>query len=204
MLNKNPELDALDKAPESSQKTFSPHKQRKSAVGIVLRITFIYFPLGVILAAFTLPFFIGCGGNKAKQSEVKQYVRAMNRAQQAKFAQNGTFANTVEELKLGIKTQTTNFHYSVNATKTAAFNYGIPNKNTYNKKVFFGLFQGDKKVEFRAYVGAIFLVTHNYTKETSTLAITCVAKSPTTTKPGNPIFNNGNPTCADGTDEVGN
>ena len=55
--------------------------------------------------------------NKAKQSEGKQYVDSMNRAQQAKFAENGTFSTSVDTLGLGIKTEITNYKYSVGATK---------------------------------------------------------------------------------------
>ena len=145
-----------------------------------------------------MPSFLRCE-NKAKGSEAKGYVGAMNRTQQEKFAENGTFANSVDELGLGIKTKTRNFRYSVNVTKNAAFSYGIPNRDP-SENAYFSFFKWNEKVEARSYVGAVFLVTSNYTKQTSTVAITCVTTSPTKTQPPNPIFNNANPTCANGTE----
>ena len=65
-----------------------------------------------VLTAIALPSFLS-SANKAKQSQAKQYVGSMNRAQQARFAENGTFSTSVENLGLGIKTETTNYKYSV-------------------------------------------------------------------------------------------
>jgi type II secretory pathway pseudopilin PulG len=76
-----------------------------------------------------LPSFLN-QANKAKQSEAKQYTGSMNRAQQAKYAENGKFAD-MDNLGLGIKTQTTNYIYSVapvlptTATQSVA-NIGSP------------------------------------------------------------------------------
>ncbi|HLO50122.1 MAG TPA: type IV pilin-like G/H family protein [Kamptonema sp.] len=141
--------------------------------------------------------------------EARQYVGSMYRAQQAKFAENGRFANSIDELKLGIKTQTTTFKYSVSATKTAAFSYGIPYKDShYSKTVYFGLFYWDEKIEPRGYVSAVFIVpaTNVDTKATknemTTVGIMCVAKFPSKTQPANPILEKGVPTCANGTDLV--
>ena len=78
---------------------------------------------------------------KAKQSEAKQYISSMNKGQQAYFAENGTFSTSIEALGLGIKTETTNYKYSIRVTKTAAFNYGVP-----------------KKPELKSYFGGVFLV----------------------------------------------
>ena len=109
-LNKNPHLDALDKKAESSEKKILPDKKSKSWVGTLLKITFIYFPVGsIILGAIALPNLLSCG-NKAKQAEAKQYVRSMNRAQQAYFAEQGVFATSLDALGIGIKSQTTNYN----------------------------------------------------------------------------------------------
>ena len=217
MINKIYEIDSIEKAQEnidnqpllnekivqSSTKLvpIAPNK-KKSKYWFLFKLL-IYFLLLNVAIEIVRNFIgsVACVANKARESEAKQYVGSMNRAQQAKFSENSAFANSVDDLGLGIKTKTTNFHYSVNTTKTAAFSYGIPNKDTY-ETVYFGLFHWNKKVELRGYVGAVFLETNNYTKETSTLAISCVAKSPTKTQPPNPILDNGNPTCANGTDPV--
>jgi type IV pilus assembly protein PilA len=67
-----------------------------------------------ILAAIALPSFLN-QANKAKQSEAKTYVGSMNRAQQAYYLENSTFAlnDNFSELGLGIKTETTNYEYSI-------------------------------------------------------------------------------------------
>jgi type IV pilus assembly protein PilA len=57
-----------------------------------------------VIGVLVFSLFFLCNANKAKQSEAKQYVGSMNRAQQAKFAENGTFATSVDALGLGIKT----------------------------------------------------------------------------------------------------
>ncbi|MEG4938860.1 type IV pilin-like G/H family protein [Microcoleus sp. F4-D5] len=188
-LKTNPQLDALDKKAESSEKNLPPDKKRKSWVGILLRITFIYFPLGsIILGAIALPSVVGCGGaKKAKQSEGKQYVSSINKGQQAIYVEDGAFSNSVNALGLGIKTQTTNYNYSTISTKNAAFSYGVARSNN-----------------LTSYVGAVFLVpvsqgTH---KEKTTVSILCAANSPGNTQPPAPILYKGNPVCAAGTESL--
>ncbi|MEG4842498.1 type IV pilin-like G/H family protein [Microcoleus sp. B9-D4] len=186
-LKTNPQLDALDKKAESSEKNILPDKKRKSWVGILLRITFIYFPLGsIIVGAIALPSFIGCGGgNKAKLSEAKQYVSSMNKGQQAIYVEDGAFSNSVNALGLGIKTQTTNYNYSTISTKNAAFSYGVARSNN-----------------LTSYVGAVFLVpvSQAANKEMTTVSILCAANSPGNTQPPAPILHKGNPVCAAGTE----
>ena len=193
-LKKNPQLDALDKKAESSEKKILPDKKRKSWVGILLRITFIYFPLGsIIVGALALPNLLSCGGGKAKQSEAKQYVSSMLRAQQAYFAEKGVFATSLDALDLGLKSQTTNYNYSVIAGKKAAFSYGV--SRTVQK-------------DTKSVVGAVFLVpaplaNAKKAADTSTmLTILCMAKSDSLTPPAEPININGKLACGDGTVEL--
>lgn len=191
-LKKKPQLDAIDQKAESSQKNTPPDKKRKSWVGTLLKITFIYFPVGITLAAIVLPNFLNCA-NKAKQSEAKQYVSSMNRAQQAYLAEKGTFATSIDALGLGIKSQTTNYNYSVIAGKKAAFSYGVSR-------------QVPKYV--KSVVGAVFLVPNPLTNantaadKSTTVTIFCIAKSEGTAKPAEPTNINGKLACGDGTVEV--
>jgi type II secretory pathway pseudopilin PulG len=74
--------------------------------------------LGIGGGLIFLTSSVSCG-NKGKQAEAKQNIGAMNRAQQAYFLDNNTFANSVVDTGVGIKTQTVNYNYSVRATKTA-------------------------------------------------------------------------------------
>jgi type IV pilus assembly protein PilA len=92
-------------------------------------------------------------------------------------------------LGLGLKTQTTNYKYSIIATKNAAFTYGVPIRET---------------KELTSYVGAVFLVpvSQAANKEKTTVSILCTANSPGNTQPPDPILQNGNPVCAAGTSLV--
>ncbi|MEG5033047.1 type IV pilin-like G/H family protein [Microcoleus sp. AT3-D2] len=194
-LKKNPQLDALDKKVESSEKKILPDKKRKSWVGTFLKITFIYFPLGsIIVGAIALPYFLNssCGDGTGKR-EAKQYVGSMNRAQQAYFAEKGVFATSFDALGLGIKSQTTHYNYSVIAGKKAAFSYGV--SRTLQK-------------DTKSFIGAVFLVPTPLAKakkaaDTSTmLTILCIAKSDSPTPPAKPRNINGKLACGDGTVEV--
>ena len=187
-LNTKPQLDALNKQAASSEKNIPPYKKSKSWVGTLVRITFIYVPVLMILSAISLPSFL-CVSSKATESESKQYVGSMNRAQQAKYAENGAFSNSINALGLGIKTQTTNYKYSISATKNAAFTYGVSIRETKNLK---------------SYVGAVFLVpvSQAANKEKTTVSILCAANSPGNTQPPDPILQNGNPVCAAGSSLV--
>jgi Tfp pilus assembly protein PilE len=192
-LKTNPQLDALNKQAASSEKNLPPDKKSKSWVGTLLRLTFIsvsvvtILPAVVmILAAIILPSSSGCGGN-AKLSEAKQYVSSMNKGQQAKYAEDGAFSNSMNALGLGLKTQTTNYNYSILATKNAAFNYGVARSNN-----------------LTTYVGAVFLVPVSQAakKEKTTQSILCAANSPGNTQPPPPILLKGNPVCAAGSSLV--
>jgi len=188
-LKTNPQLDALNKQAASSEKNLPPYKKSKSWVDTLVRITFIYVPGAMILAAIALPP-VTCGSSsKVKESESKQYVGSMNRAQQAKYADDGAFSNSINALGLGIKTQTTNYKYSISATKNAAFTYGVSIRETKNLK---------------SYVGAVFLVpvSQAANKEKTTVSILCAANSPGNTQPPDPILQNGNPVCAAGSSLV--
>jgi type II secretory pathway pseudopilin PulG len=140
-----------------------------------------------VIGAIALPSFLRQGG-KAKQSENKQYVSAMNKAQPAVFIETSAFATSFDALGLGIKTETTNFKYSIRATKKAAFNYGV-----------------SKKKDLKSYVGAVFLVSSknfepNAAKEErTTTSILCKGDSPGTIKPAEPTYENGKIACGKGT-----
>jgi type IV pilus assembly protein PilA len=144
----------------------------------------------VVIGAIALPSFLRQGG-KAKQSENKQYVSAMNKAQQAVFIERSAFANSFDALRIGIKTETTNFKYSIRVTKKAAFNYGV-----------------SKKKDLKSYVGGVFIVhakklAPNAAKEErTTTSIFCEGNSPGTIKPAEPTYENGKIACGKGTRQV--
>ncbi|OUC13841.1 MAG: general secretion pathway protein GspH [Alkalinema sp. CACIAM 70d] len=119
-----------------------------------------------ILAAIALPSFLN-QANKAKQSEAKQYVGSMNRAQQAyyleksnNFAPQAAFA----DLGLGIATQTVNYKYviAVDGTGQSAVTNQAQLVNT--------------AAPLKAYIGGVSVGTQTGTGEATTLATLCEAQ----------------------------
>ena len=145
-----------------------------------------------ILSAIALPSFLtgggGCG-NQAKQSEGKQYISSINKGQQAYYAENSKFSKNIADLGLGIKTETTNYNYSIETTQNAAFSYAVPR----NDKI-------------KAYVGGVFLIpipATNTDPQTKTIqSILCERNSGSTTKPATPTIQKGEIACGAGTTEV--
>jgi type IV pilus assembly protein PilA len=112
-----------------------------------------------ILSAIALPSFLN-QANKAKQSEAKQNVGSMNRAQQAYYLENSAFASTVQNLGLGIQTQTVNYFYRTSLlsgpNSSFVFNDGV-----------------SLKKPLKHYVGRFELGTIMATSEATTLTILC-------------------------------
>jgi hypothetical protein len=150
----------------------------------------------VVIGAIALPSFLvsggeGCGGYKPKTREARQYVSSMSRGQQVYFAEKNAFSSSVDALGIGIKTETTNFKYSIRATKKAAFNYALAKDN-----------------HLESYVGGVFLVpaknfdTNAAKEEKTTTFILCEADFPGTKKPAEPTYKNGKIACGKGTKPV--
>ncbi|MEG4913815.1 MULTISPECIES: type IV pilin-like G/H family protein [unclassified Microcoleus] len=143
-----------------------------------------------VLNGIALPFYLN-NTNRSKQSEAKQYVSSMNKAQQAYFAEKSVFSTSVNALELGIKTETTNYKYSLRATKQTAFNYGV-----------------SKQLQLKSYVGGVFRVPvkkvePNAAKDgITTISIFCQADSPGTIKPAEPTYEKGKIDCGQGTRQV--
>lgn len=164
-------------------------KFMKSLIGDGWKILLICMFIALIDLPSTLSY--QSQRNKAKESEAKQYVGSMNRAQQAIFIEKSAFATSVNALGLGIKTETTNYKYSVRATKQTAFNYGV-----------------SKQKDLKSYVGGVFVIpANNFDSNPSknkitTTSILCKADSAGTIKPPEPTNQDGKIACATGTIEL--
>jgi prepilin-type N-terminal cleavage/methylation domain-containing protein len=136
--------------------------QKRQDKGFTLIELLVVIIIIGILSAIALPSFLN-QANKAKQSEAKQYAGSMNRAQQAKFAEDGKFAD-FDNLGLGIKAQTSNYKYTVDPTTpdtntTAVGNIGTPLSKS-----------------LKGYTGTVGLGTNTASSETTTVAILCETK----------------------------
>ncbi|MBD1861234.1 MULTISPECIES: type IV pilin-like G/H family protein [Trichocoleus] len=163
--------------------------QKKQEQGFTLIELLVVIIIIGILSAIALPSFLN-QANKAKQSEAKQNVGSMNRAQQAYYLENSTFGSTVENLGLGIQTQTTNYTYTVTAPETNGISTVATNRGN------------SLKAPLRQYAGRVELGTVIATSEATTLAILCETKAVA----GNPIAANLTPTStvvADGCTATG-
>jgi serine/threonine protein kinase len=135
-------------------------------------------------AGFLLTFLIGSGFllipllippvlrsligpvDKHKQSEAKNNIGAMNRAQQAAYLELGEF--TTDLTVIGIPTGSVNYRYSIRTTDNAqtALNCAIA-----------------KKPEEKSYVGIVGTTVGNTTTELVTVAIACESNTPSTLLP---------------------
>ncbi len=144
------------------------------------------WPIKVAIASLTLPVLFSTVSEaqvseiiKARESEGKQYVSSMNKAQQAYYAENTGFTSSIANLGLGIKTETANYKYSISTGNKAVFNYGVSQ-------------QGNLK----SFVGGVFLVGN------TTKAILCQTNVANKTKPANPTNKNGTLACGANTTPV--
>lgn len=139
--------------------------QKRQDKGFTLIELLVVIIIIGILSAIALPSFLN-QANKAKQSEAKQYTGSMNRAQQAKFAENGKFAD-FDNLGLGIKSQTSNYKYSISSTP------GVPDTTT----TTVGNVGTPLSTVLKGYTGTTSLGTNTATSETTTVAILCESKN---------------------------
>ncbi|NDJ21215.1 prepilin-type N-terminal cleavage/methylation domain-containing protein [Nostoc sp. B(2019)] len=114
-----------------------------------------------ILSAIALPSFLN-QANKAKQSEAKTYVGSMNRAQQAFYLEQNTFAlaGQIGSLGLGIATVTSNYQYTISSASVAS-------AATNQAETVLAT------APLKNYIGGVSIATQAATSEATTIAILC-------------------------------
>ncbi len=140
----------------------------------------------VVITTLTLPVFFATVAQaqwpptfKAQESAAKQYVAAMNKAQQSYYANNTGFTSSVSNLGLGIKPDTANYKYSISTDNKVVFNYAASNK-----------------ANLKSFVGGVFLVGNK------PQTILCLNAAPGKIKPPNPTNTKGVLKCAAGTVKI--
>lgn len=139
----------------------------------------------VAVVVLSVPYYAITSPSQAKQayeSEAKTYIGSINRGQQAFRLENESFAANIDQLGLGIRSDTENYIYEITisdddmaaATATA------------------------KKKGIRSAVGAVFIVEDSQGNKTTT-AITCQSNRPSKSAPSLPsVTGDGQVQCASG------
>lgn len=92
--------------------------KKKADKGFTLIELLVVIIIIGILSAIALPAFLNQAA-KAKQSEAKQTLGALNRGQQSFRLENPQFATTIDQLALGVEDSTQNYSYGIGATSAS-------------------------------------------------------------------------------------
>ncbi len=149
------------------------NKKKKGDEGFTLIELLVVVIIIGVLAAIALPSLLS-QVSKARQSEGKQNVGAINRAQQAYYLENANkFTSSMVDLAIGIKSQTDNYAYAIVIDDPAKLGtYAINAAQSRQPKI-------------KGYAGIVYSVNQTVggTTEALTQASLCEASLP----------NNGNP-----------
>jgi type IV pilus assembly protein PilA len=127
------------------------NKRRQDEGFTLIELLVVIIIIG-ILSAIALPSFLS-QANKAKQSEAKQYVSSISKGQQAYFAENTKFADQITTLGIGLKTQTSNYTYTIGVPGGGATAAATPANAS----------------PLKSYAGAVGLVSAGEAKTTSSI-----------------------------------
>lgn len=108
---------------------------------------------------------------QARESEGQQYIRSMNRGQQAFYAQNGKFATAIGELGLDLRPETENYSYQI-----------VPQSGSIPSAM---MTAKANSPELKSYTGAVFYI--KVEGEFTSVSVVCETDRPSTTPPAMPI-----------------
>ena len=122
-----------------------------------------------ILSAIALPSFLN-QANKAKQSESKQYVGSLNRAQQAYYLEKAAFSPDLTSMANPVPASTTNYLYTI----------GIPSTGVSASVANYGTAQSGTS-SLKSYAGGVFIQAVTAASDSTTTAVLCESPAATTT-----------------------
>jgi type IV pilus assembly protein PilA len=143
------------------------NRKKKGDEGFTLIELLVVVIIIGVLAAIALPSLLS-QVSKARQSEGKQNIGAINRAQQAYFLENANkFTSSMADLAIGIKSQTENYAYSIRGVEADLDDYAINQA-------------ASRAAKIKSYAGIAYSVnqTVNGVTEGLTQAVLCEAKDP--------------------------
>lgn len=138
----------------------------------------------VIITMLSIPYYaITSPGqaNKARESEAKTYIGSINRGQQAFRLENDSFAETIDEIGIGIPTESDHYQYEI----------------TTSDNDMVAATAKAKTGGIRSFIGAVFIVDDDE-GYTTTKAIWCQSNRPSKLAPSLPSVEDGEPKCASG------
>jgi type IV pilus assembly protein PilA len=135
-------------------------KNKKDAGFTLIELLVVVIIIGV-LAAIALPSLLS-QVSKARQTEGKNNIGAVNRAQQSYYLENANkFAPNLAELAIGIKDKTENYEYDIDSS--ADFQWSL------NKA-------SSKAAKIKSYAGVTYTIKQG--TESLTQASLCEAENP--------------------------
>jgi type IV pilus assembly protein PilA len=140
--------------------------KKKDSEGFTLIELLVVIIIIGILSAIALPSFLSQAA-KAKQTEAKSFVGAVNRAQQAFRMENTTFATDVAVLQIGL-------------TTSEYYGYSIPTASTTaTATVFNAVPVGAEQGTLRAYAGGVSVLSSGQTASAACMTTGVSGTAPT-------------------------
>ena len=108
--------------------------KKKSNAGFTLIELLVVIIIVGILSAIALPTFLDQAG-KARESEAKTNLGALNRGQQAYRLENGEFAGSISDLDVGIQNDIYSYSLGDKNSGTNVTHFADPSSSSYSDDV---------------------------------------------------------------------